>query len=317
MAADASLRRTPSRPRRASCSGRPAPRWRSARSSAGSRRGGARAPRRRDRGHPALGRGRLPRLLARRDRERPIFETPRPMPGRLVPALAGSVVVVLALPVFVVAGWPLTGWLLAATLWLAGQAFAWLLTRLPLGTGNLAAAGMRGIGTSFRAFAIGHSARRRHGLGRARRHRRRARLRARLHRRARRLAPLVLRRRGARMKRLVTLATALFLALPSLALAQTTEGAEEEFDPAHEWELQTWVDLPLGLDINKAVAYVILGTVVTLRARHRADARQVRPRADQASGGRRDDLRGRPGAGRRAGAARRRRSAAGSRTSRR
>ena len=30
-----------------------------------------------------------------------------------------------------------------------------LLTRLPLGAGNLAAAGMRGIGTSFRAIAVG------------------------------------------------------------------------------------------------------------------------------------------------------------------
>ena len=84
-----------------------------------------------------------------------MFATPRPVPGRLVPALAGSVVIVLALPVFVVAGWPFDGWLLAATLWVAGQAFAWLLTRLPLGTGNLAAAGMRGIGTSFRAMAVG------------------------------------------------------------------------------------------------------------------------------------------------------------------
>ena len=84
-----------------------------------------------------------------------MFETPRPVPGRLVPALAGSAVVVLALPVFVAAGWPLDGWLLAATLWVAGQLFALLLTRLPLGTGNLAAAGMRGIGTSFRAILIG------------------------------------------------------------------------------------------------------------------------------------------------------------------
>ena len=84
-----------------------------------------------------------------------MFSTPRPVPGRLVPALAGSAVIALALPVFVVAGWPLDGWLLAATLWLAGQAFAWLLTRLPLGTGNLAAAGMRGIGTSFRAIGVG------------------------------------------------------------------------------------------------------------------------------------------------------------------
>jgi hypothetical protein len=84
-----------------------------------------------------------------------IFETPRPVPGRLVPALAGTAVVVLALPVFVAADWPLRGWLLAATLWIAGQLFALLLTRLPLGMGNLAAAGMRGIGTSFRAMAVG------------------------------------------------------------------------------------------------------------------------------------------------------------------
>ena len=84
-----------------------------------------------------------------------VFETPRPVPGRLVPALAGTIVVALSLPVFLAAGWPVDGWLLAATLWVAAEAFAWLLTRLPLGTGNLAAAGMRGIGTSFRAIAIG------------------------------------------------------------------------------------------------------------------------------------------------------------------
>jgi F-type H+-transporting ATPase subunit a len=62
--------------------------------------------------------------------------------------------------------------------------------------------------------------------------------------------------------RLLTLAGALFVALPSVALAATSEG-EEEFDPAHEWEFKTWIDLPLGLDINKAVAYLILGTIVT------------------------------------------------------
>ena len=59
-----------------------------------------------------------------------VFETPRPVPGRLVPALAGSAVVALALPVFVAAGWPLRGWLLAATLWIAGELFALLLARL-------------------------------------------------------------------------------------------------------------------------------------------------------------------------------------------
>jgi F-type H+-transporting ATPase subunit a len=65
--------------------------------------------------------------------------------------------------------------------------------------------------------------------------------------------------------RFVVLTLGLWLALPSLALAvQTPEGTEEEFDPAHEWELKPWIDLPLGLDINKAVAYLILGTIVSI-----------------------------------------------------
>jgi F-type H+-transporting ATPase subunit a len=57
--------------------------------------------------------------------------------------------------------------------------------------------------------------------------------------------------------------TALALALPAAALGSTAPGEESEFDPAHEWELKTWIDLPFGLDINKAVAYLILGTIVT------------------------------------------------------
>ena len=84
-----------------------------------------------------------------------VFSTPRPVPGRLVPALAGTGVIALALPVFAVAGWPLSGWMFAAVLWFAAQLFALLLTRLSLDAGNLAAAGMRGIGTSFKAIAVG------------------------------------------------------------------------------------------------------------------------------------------------------------------
>jgi F-type H+-transporting ATPase subunit a len=64
--------------------------------------------------------------------------------------------------------------------------------------------------------------------------------------------------------RAVGLTALLWLALPAVALASTAEGTEDEFDPAHEWELKTWVDLPLGLDINKAVAYLILGTIVSI-----------------------------------------------------
>jgi F-type H+-transporting ATPase subunit a len=63
------------------------------------------------------------------------------------------------------------------------------------------------------------------------------------------------------VKRVLALATALFLTLPATALA----AEEDEFDPAHEWEMQEWVPIhlgPLDLSINKAVAYLLLSTVV-------------------------------------------------------
>ena len=84
-----------------------------------------------------------------------IFSTPRPMPPRLVPALAGSVVVLVALPVYALAGWPLAGWALAAVLWFGALALGELLTRLRGDDDNLAAAGVMGIGMSFRALAVG------------------------------------------------------------------------------------------------------------------------------------------------------------------
>jgi len=84
-----------------------------------------------------------------------IFSTPRAVPGKLAPVVAGGAVLALALPVFAVAGWPLSGWALAAVLWAAAQAFALLLARLPVDADNLAAAGMRGIGTTSRALLVG------------------------------------------------------------------------------------------------------------------------------------------------------------------
>lgn len=84
-----------------------------------------------------------------------IFSTPRPLPSRLAPTIAGGTIIALALPIFLVAGWPLQGWALAAVLWVASEIFAAVLTRLPSGPDNLAAAGMRGIGTSSRALLVG------------------------------------------------------------------------------------------------------------------------------------------------------------------
>jgi len=71
-----------------------------------------------------------------------------------MPVVAGMLVVALALPVFLAAGWRLNGWLLAATLWLAGQAFGILLTRLGA-MGNLAASGLSGVGMMLRSIAVG------------------------------------------------------------------------------------------------------------------------------------------------------------------
>ena len=84
-----------------------------------------------------------------------LYTKPRPVPSRLAPMLAGTGLVLLALPVFAIAGWPLKGWALAAVLWAAAQALGYLLTRLPLDEGNLAASGVRGIGMGFRAFIVG------------------------------------------------------------------------------------------------------------------------------------------------------------------
>jgi F-type H+-transporting ATPase subunit a len=70
------------------------------------------------------------------------------------------------------------------------------------------------------------------------------------------------------MKRLLILASTLFLALPATALASTTEnGEEEKFDPSEEWLLHDWIPIHLGpidLSINKAVAYLILSSVLTI-----------------------------------------------------
>jgi hypothetical protein len=63
-------------------------------------------------------------------------------------------VIALALPVFLLAGWPVTGWALGAVLWVGSEAFGLLLTRLGTRTGNLAAAGVVAFGMLFRAIAV-------------------------------------------------------------------------------------------------------------------------------------------------------------------
>ena len=62
--------------------------------------------------------------------------------------------IALALPVFLIAGWRLSGWALGAVLWVGSEGFGALLSRLQGRTGNLAAAGVTAFGMLFRAIAV-------------------------------------------------------------------------------------------------------------------------------------------------------------------
>jgi hypothetical protein len=83
-----------------------------------------------------------------------VFSIPRDVPDSRLPALGGTVVVGVALPVFAVAGWRLGAWAIAAGLWVLYQAIGLLLERLPLGAGNLAAAGVVAFGRMLRAVGL-------------------------------------------------------------------------------------------------------------------------------------------------------------------
>jgi hypothetical protein len=83
-----------------------------------------------------------------------IFATPRPVPGRLIPAAGGALIVLLALPVFLLAGWDLKAWALGALLWLALEAMELVLTRLRSRTANVAGSAVLAFGLSFKAIAV-------------------------------------------------------------------------------------------------------------------------------------------------------------------
>jgi len=68
------------------------------------------------------------------------------------------------------------------------------------------------------------------------------------------------------VKRALTLVTTLALLLPQVAMAAEANG-EEKFDPSHEFEQHAWVPIhigPIDLSITKAVAYLILGSLLTM-----------------------------------------------------
>jgi hypothetical protein len=72
--------------------------------------------------------------------------TPRPEPGHLLPALAGGVVLLVALPIFLIAGWPIGGWALATVLYVAVHLLDLILVRI----GN----GARVFGVVFKSIGL-------------------------------------------------------------------------------------------------------------------------------------------------------------------
>lgn len=80
--------------------------------------------------------------------------TPRPMPERRLPLIAGGAIVALALPIFLVAGWPVRGWLLGAVLWVASQLLGILFNRVGIGEPNLRGSGVVAFGMMARGILL-------------------------------------------------------------------------------------------------------------------------------------------------------------------
>lgn len=84
----------------------------------------------------------------------PTWTEPRTAPPTFLPTIAGGVVILIALPIFLIVGWRVSGWGIGAVLWFGSEAFGAVLTRMRTRTGNLAAAGVVAFGMLFRAIAV-------------------------------------------------------------------------------------------------------------------------------------------------------------------
>ena len=58
-----------------------------------------------------------------------LFATPRPAPARLIPAVGGALVLLVALPVFLLAGLPMLGYAAGAVAWVIQRALQIFLNR--------------------------------------------------------------------------------------------------------------------------------------------------------------------------------------------
>ena len=82
------------------------------------------------------------------------FLSPRPLPARRLPVAAGTFVIAFSLPVFVLAGWRLDGWLLGAVLWLGSQALGVLFDRIGIHEPTLRGSGVVAFGMMLRGILL-------------------------------------------------------------------------------------------------------------------------------------------------------------------
>jgi hypothetical protein len=80
--------------------------------------------------------------------------TPRPLPDRRLPMIAGGLVVVLALPVFIAAGWELSGWALGAAMWVVSLVTGLILNRRGVGSPTLRGSGPVAFGMMSRGIVL-------------------------------------------------------------------------------------------------------------------------------------------------------------------
>ena len=82
------------------------------------------------------------------------FMTPRPVPGKLAPALAGLLVLGLALAVFLLAGWDVRGWALGAVLWAGLRGLSLLIDHVRRDATSAAGTGLQAFELVFKGLAV-------------------------------------------------------------------------------------------------------------------------------------------------------------------
>ncbi len=80
--------------------------------------------------------------------------TPRPMHDKRMPIALGALVVVIAIPIFLIADLRIEGWALGAVLWGGAQAFGLILGKAGIGEPNLRGSGIVAFGMFGRGILL-------------------------------------------------------------------------------------------------------------------------------------------------------------------